>query len=111
MEMTETQFGKVINFEGINFSNLYYTVAVKYNEQSSETILVSWQIYHKNAEVSASRTELIVAYLCRGQQPTRICYYTLACMIFLSMCAGRIACKNVLLSHHGQLCYFLNAFF
>lgn len=49
MEITETptKFEKVINFEGINFSNLYYTVAGKYNEQSNETVLVSWQIYSK----------------------------------------------------------------
>lgn len=35
-----TKFWKVINFEGIKFSNLYYTVVRKYNEQSNETVLV-----------------------------------------------------------------------
>lgn len=44
--MTEspTKFGKVINFEGINFSSFYYSVAEKHNEQSNDTVLVSWQI-------------------------------------------------------------------
>lgn len=47
--MTEspTKFGKVINFEGINFSGLYYSVAEKHNEQSNDTVLVSWQILSK----------------------------------------------------------------
>lgn len=43
MTETSTKFGEVINFEGINFSNLYYAVAVKLNEQSNETVLVFWQ--------------------------------------------------------------------
>lgn len=37
--------------------------------------------------------------------------YMLLCMIFLSLCANRVACKYVLWSHHGQLCSFLFAFF
>lgn len=47
--MTEspTKFGKVINFEGINFSGLYSSVAEKHNEQSNDTVLVSWQILSK----------------------------------------------------------------
>lgn len=47
--MTEspTKFGKVINFEGINFSGLYSSVAEKHNEQSNDTVLVSWQILRK----------------------------------------------------------------
>lgn len=47
MTKTPSKFGKVINFEGINFSNLYYTVAGKHNEKSNETVLVFWQIYSK----------------------------------------------------------------
>lgn len=47
MTASPTKFGKVINFEGINFSGLYYSVAEKHNEQSNDTVLVSWQILSK----------------------------------------------------------------
>lgn len=111
-KMTETpKFGKVINLEGIN-SNLYYAVTRKYNEQSNKTVLSSGKFVVK---VSAWKDE-------GGKKACALLMWANACLCMfwtagpcMYVCdlffAIRVACKYVLLSHHGQLRFLLYAAF